>query len=133
MANGWQSATHGTAGFVFAYLLVLGVMAAAFLRNRAGSRNLLRLPLLAIPVLVAGVVVVALASPLLSVLGRVLQPVCGAGITAATAWFAAVWLAQRSSLSDAVHLRGAVVSRERLLGWHRGRSHSGRDCTVGIG
>jgi type IV secretory pathway TraG/TraD family ATPase VirD4 len=121
MDTALESATQGTKGLVLAYGLVLVAMVLTLWRARAGVGKLWLSPLLAVPVLVVGALVVALASPLLRVFGTVLHTMCGAGITAGTAWFAAVWLARRPSPGDAQHLRGAVVSRDRGSGGAAGR------------
>jgi hypothetical protein len=124
---------HGWPELLLAYANVQGPLLAGLLRSRAGWRQLVVSPMIALPVTLFCGATLAVAQPLLSSVGvasgSALELWLGVGFTAVTGFAAGLGFARRGTPA-VTYLRGAMVAaaqpatRRRGSGAGAGRVHS---------
>jgi Type IV secretion-system coupling protein DNA-binding domain len=104
--------THGMSSLLFGFAFVAVPMVIALVRARAPASKLLEVPLLAVPLMVVVAIVMAVASPLLSLIGAsdgLLQWILGTMISACLGYLGGESMAEEPP-DKISYRRGAVVS-----------------------
>jgi len=114
----FSALTHGTSGLLFGYLCVLIPLLAGLIRRHAPASGLSVAPVFSVPSALIAAVVVAIASPLLRVIGisndSVLQVVFGIAAFIAVGYATGCLLA-RARTSGSSYRRGAFVAHENSI------------------
>jgi Type IV secretion-system coupling protein DNA-binding domain len=103
--------THGTSGFVIAYLLVLLPMVGGLARARAAAHKYLFAPLLAAPLLLLAVLCATLLAAVLHAVGEWTQFWIGSLVSVYIGFAGGRTLALGPAVREPKHRRGAFVSK----------------------